>query len=302
MKHIRMFENAQQAAAVLAELQYPTLSAIRGESGIALKPGVEPGPDYSEPFYIEDISGSANTVQIKKSSSGAVTLTIEKSIDGINWETMGTTSTTAITATVQANSKLYLRCSTDHWADVNYFNTITTTDICNVGGNVMSLIYGSNFTGNEITFPSESMYNLAQIFRSNTNIVSAYKLLLPATTLIRACYYCMFWGCSSLIMAPVLPATTLADYCYQAMFSGCTSLITAPELLASTMSYYCYSNMFYNCSQLNYIKCLATGTLNGISGWLQGVAATGTFVKAAGVIWPEGASGIPSGWTVQDAA
>lgn len=56
--------------------------------------------------------------------------------------------------------------------------------------------------------------------------------------------------------------------------------------------------------KLNYIKCLATdiSASNYTNSWVADVSSTGTFVKATGVTWPTGASGIPSGWTVQDVA
>jgi hypothetical protein len=64
--------------------------------------------------------------------------------------------------------------------------------------------------------------------------------------------------------------------------------------------------MFYNCTNLNYIKCLATdiSASNCTSNWVNGVAASGTFVKDPNITtstWETGANGIPSGWTVQDA-
>lgn len=59
--------------------------------------------------------------------------------------------------------------------------------------------------------------------------------------------------------------------------------------------------MFDGCSSLNYIKCLATDLgSNNLGGFTNGVAATGTFVKATGMVWPTGTSGIPDGWTVQE--
>lgn len=123
---------------------------------------------------------------------------------------------------------------------------------------------------------------------------------LPATTLAQYCYMGMFGGCSSLIEAPELPATTLAAYCYQSMFTNCSSLILAPELPAPTLVTYCYYYMFSGCSQLAQIICPATSISASSShnNWLSGVAAQGTFYKAAGVSWPSGASGIPSGWSV----
>ena len=126
---------------------------------------------------------------------------------------------------------------------------------------------------------------------------------LPATTLGRDCYGAMFSGCSSLTTAPELPATTLALFCYSSMFAGCTSLTTAPALPATTLANYCYSSMFYKCRKLNYIKCLATNisATNCTNGWVDGVASTGTFVKAAGMTsWKTGTSGIPRGWTVEE--
>jgi hypothetical protein len=154
------------------------------------------------PFYVEDISGSVNTVQIKKSTSSAPTLTVEKSTDRITWETMGRTSTTAITATIPANGKLYLRCNATAWAITYYYNTITTTGDCNVGGNIMSLLYGSSFTGNETIFPRSSTYTFNQLFNNNSKVIKASELLLPATTLTNNCYEFMFQKCTSLTTAP----------------------------------------------------------------------------------------------------
>ena len=129
---------------------------------------------------------------------------------------------------------------------------------------------------------------------------------LPATTLANSCYYYMFGGCTSLTTAPsnLLPATTLADGCYSGMFTNCTSLTTAPALPATTLANYCYGGMFYGCTNLNYIKCLATdiSATDCTNAWVEGVASTGTFVKALSMTsWATGVNGIPEGWTVQDA-
>ena len=126
---------------------------------------------------------------------------------------------------------------------------------------------------------------------------------LPAITLATGCYYAMLYDCTSLTVAPELHATMLADGCYQAMLRGCTSLTTVPELPATTLASYCYRDMFNGCSNLNYIKCLATdiSATDCTTNWVSGVANTGTFVKDSKAKWPTGSSGIPSGWTTQDA-
>ena len=167
------------------------------------------------------------------------------------------------------------------------------------------------------------------MFQNCTSLTTAPQL--PATNLANYCYEYMFYNCSSLTTAPSLPATTLVNNCYSSMFRGCTSLTTAPELPATTLASRCYDHMFYNClllttapvlpattlvsncyrymfngcSSLNYIKCLATdiSASNCTTNWVQNVAASGTFVKAASMSsWGSGYNGIPSGWTTQDAS
>ena len=143
----------------------------------------------------------------------------------------------------------------------------------------------------------------AYMFSRCTSLTTAPAL--PATTLKDTCYNGMFSECTSLINVPILPATTLKSNCYNSMFYKCTSLTTAPVLNATKLVDYCYNYMFNGCTNLNYIKCLATNiSASGcIGSWVSGVAATGTFVKKSSMTsWTTGTSGIPSGWTVQDAA
>jgi len=139
------------------------------------------------------------------------------------------------------------------------------------------------------------------MFLGCTSLVNAPEL--PAVALAKYCYGSMFRGCTSLVNAPTLPATTLADSCYFTMFRGCTSLVNAPTLPATTLANYCYASMFGGCTSLNYIKCLATNISESLYTylWVSGVASQGTFVKHPSANWTRGTSGIPSGWTVEDA-
>lgn len=142
------------------------------------------------------------------------------------------------------------------------------------------------------------------MFKGCTSLTTAPEL--PATTLATRCYEDMFQGCTRLTVTPQrLSATTLEEECYYGMFRGCTSLTVAPELPASTLVKNCYQVMFYGCTRLNSITCLATNISANLctSGWVNGVAASGTFTKAASMTgWTTGTSGIPDGWTVQDAS
>lgn len=279
-----------------------------------------PAPEY---FYVEDISGSDNTLSITKNNDSAPTVEVFYSTDQQNWSSMGSTSTTAITATIQANSKLYLKANTDKWgASENVFNKISTGYNFKVGGNIMSLLYGDNFGG--AVFGSNNTFAFVFLFDSSL-IQSAANLILPsntvdycyehlfsnssittppvlpATTLASVCYKSMFEWCRALTTVPtdLLPVTTLAEDCYTAMFLGCTSLTQAPVLPATTLANNCYFLMFRYCSNLNRIVTYATdiSATNCLNNWLNGVASTGDFYNLGGATYPSGASGIPSGWT-----
>ena len=157
--------------------------------------------------------------------------------------------------------------------------------------------------------PATTLTNLSQrcyqsMFYGCTSLTTAPAL--PATTLAGNCYNQMFRSCSSLVTAPTLPATTLQLYCYSGMFRDCINLTSAPELPATTLVSNCYSQMFYGCTKLNYIKALFTTDPSGynyLTDWVNGVSATGTFVKNSSATWNvTGNNGVPSGWTVQTAS
>lgn len=190
-------------------------------------------------------------------------------------------------------------------------------------GNPMSLLFGDNYVeqtslvGKNNAFASlftysniisaENLYlnftlssrSYASMFYGCTSLTTAPQL--PATTLANYCYSDMFRGCTSLTSAPELPVTILYNGCYESMFSGCTSLTKAPALPATTLTTNCYYYMFNGCINLNYITMLATdiSASNCLSNWVDGVAASGTFVKAASMTTlPSGSNGIPEGWQV----
>lgn len=142
------------------------------------------------------------------------------------------------------------------------------------------------------------------MFQNCASLTTAPEL--PATELTTSCYCYMFCNCASLTTAPdILPATTLAESCYNSMFQNCTSLITAPVLPATTLAVdWCYGYMFMGCTSLNHITCLAQ-SMSGMgctSDWVDGVSSTGIFVKHSNMKnWFAGGSGIPSGWTIENA-
>ncbi|MEE3439612.1 hypothetical protein [Ruminococcus sp.] len=227
-----------------------------------------------EYFYVENLTSSANTLSIKKSNNSAPTITVYYSTDKTTWTSMGSTSTNAITYSIPANSKVYLKATTGSWGTSGYRNQIACSSNYAVGGNIMSLLYGDSFIGKTV-FPTNSAYNFNRLFYESTNLKNIDNLVLPATTLTTGCYYNMFNGCTSITKAPELPATTLTANCYNYMFSRCSSL---NEIT-------CYAN------DISASYCT--------SGWTTSVAATGTFYKKGSANWTLNSdNGIPTGWTV----
>lgn len=198
-----------------------------------------------------------------------------------------------------------------------------------VEGNVMSLIYGDDFSG-QTAIPNN--FQFRRLFSGATNLTSAENFVIPATSLRKQCYSGMFQACTSLTKTPkaigssamtwnggdyvmsdmfhgctslttvssgLLPALNLGNQCYWYMFEDCSSLTETPHLLATEAATQCYQGMFKNCSSLNNVTCLLRNP-STYSEWLDGVAANGTFYKNSNASWSSGSNGIPTNWTVVD--
>lgn len=278
----------------------------------------------------EDIMGTPLTLQA--TADGTITVInprsgMQYSVDGgQTMISMSETTTIAVTAgqTVQfygngTKIKAYYALDTD-WTHIQ------CSSDCYIYGNIMSLVDEKGFAINT-ELRAENTFR--ELFYNNTHLIShpTYSLALPAKTLTLGCYNSMFrgctsltaapdlpakkmkescyggmfYGCTSLTTAPSLPAEKLAVSCYSGMFRGCTGLTSAPDLPATTLKEKCYYKMFYGCTKLNYVVCLATdiSASDCTDGWLDNVAASGTFIKAANTKWSRNSDGIPNGWTVR---
>jgi len=260
MKQIRVFSSAEIRDAVFKAVDYAILCKTEGV-GIGMRHEVW-RHDYSVPFYVENTGNDVQTLSIVKKNSSAPTLTIEYSADRSEWTPFeNPTSTTAITLDLQPGDKIYLRCETEGFS-TGGIKANNISGVSKVGGNIMSLLYGSSFTGRETSFKSTNANVFDSLFASTDRILTdASELILPATTLAERCYASMFAGCKSLTQAPELPATTLATNCYYRMFYNCSSLRTAPELPATALVDYCYSDMFLICKSLTQAPELPATTL-----------------------------------------
>lgn len=265
--------------------------------------------DYSQDYFtIESLEDNNDITLVREDLGGAPpSITFYYSTDnGTTWSTYNTQASKLWV--LNSGDRLLIKATTSYWATSNVSNWhFIGSKTHKVYGNIMSLIYGDNFVGqttlNTVTSGSTICNVLGYIFSDDTKITEAHNLILPATTLAKASYLRMFYGCTLLVTTPSLPATTLAEFCYEGMFQGCTSLTESPILPAQTLKSNCYQYMFVGCTSLKKITCLATNisATYCTDNWVYNVAATGEFYKAASMSsWTTGTSGIPSGWTVTD--
>ena len=248
-----------------------------------------------------EAEGNTMSLKFGDNFSGQTTLSDSNSLRNLFSGCSGVTSAEnmVLPATTLAEScyrNMFRRCTSLTTAP----NLLATTlaDYCYsyMFGNCSSLNTAPELPATTL---ADNCYS--DMFINCTSLTTAPAL--PATTLAEWCYSDMFYNCTSLTTAPTLSATTLANCCYSSMFQGCTSLTTAPNLLATTLAQYCYRGMFSKCSSLNNITCLATdiSSFYCTKDWVQGVASSGTFTKAASMTsWTSGNDGIPNNWTVQD--
>ena len=255
--------------------------------------------------------------------------TIEYSKNGGTWTSItGTSAGAEIPVTVGDSVKF--RGDNSSYDGSVKFNSADTT--FKISGNIMSMLDSDGFAS--MTALTGYGGTFSNFFNGCIGLVDASKLILPATTLVPSCYQTMFngctnlvngpavlpamdlssfamvygnmfQGCTALVKAPELPATILGTNSYYEMFMNCTSLVRAPELPATTLTMNCYYELFRGCSSLNYVKALFTttpGTNGSTSYWLNGVAATGTFVRNSEATWQNsitpGVDTVPSGWTI----
>lgn len=272
-----------------------------GSTLIWSKGGPTPPPhDYEKDYFTTVAQGSGNivvTITSTASSTTAVYYISYSTDDGITWTQTSFTNAQTLTITVPVNNndKVLWKGNKLRYYEASQKIRFNGTTNFSVEGNIMSLTKGDNFYQTSLSQNSQ----FRELFCDSTYLVDASNFVLPSNT-TNSCYQSMFDNCSNLVTAPtILPATTLTNFCYQYMFRDCVKLITSPELPAPILATQCYRQMFDGCVKLNYVKCLATDISASycLYSWLRSVSSTGTLYKKAGVTYPSGSDGKPSGWT-----
>ena len=185
--------------------------------------------------------------------------TLEYSVDsGSTWSTLQNGGTTP--TVTSGNTILWKASGLIIGTGIGQF---LSTGQFEVEGNIMSLHFGDNFSGQTTI---QNNYQFRKLFSGVTTITSAENMVLPATTLKQQCYSQMFQGCTNLVKTPKTigssAMTWSGDYCWSDMFHGCTSLVNAPQLPATTLGTQCYWFMFQDCTSLETAPVLPAITLN----------------------------------------
>ena len=254
MKYLKVFQTESDYNTAKDSLEYPTVSYVEGgEVYYTLQP-------LATPLYFEAL---ADGMTVRLTNRGydfdATDNELEYSTDLSTWSVLPMNTTSP---SINTGERIYLRGNVTSTADLENaimgMGFFKITQQCNVGGNIMSLLFNDDFE--DKTDLNGYVGAFYRVF-SEQPIVDASELILPATTLADMCYYDMFRDCASLTTTPALPATTLEYGCYGNMFYGCTSLTTAPELPATTLAVNCYMGMFLGCTSLTTAPALPVTTL-----------------------------------------
>lgn len=296
--------------------------------------------DYSKKYLTMRSLANNNSITFTKKS--AVTTTYATSISystdgGSTWITTNVNSSqqTVTVSGLNNGDEVLWKGVANSWSKTGstdltvLCSTFSTTGNYEIEGNIMSLLYGDNFSSQtSITGENALMF----LFYNSTGLTNANNLVLPATTLSVRCYRSLMQGCSSLV-TPMneLPAMTLTQSCYQGMFDTCSAMTSVPALPATTLATGCYNNMFLRCRKitaspvlpaktlvtdcyramfntcvvLKHIICLAEtgiGQNNSTLGWTTSVptSSDGLFEYANGVTsWSRGTKGVPNNWKLQ---
>ena len=207
--------------------------------------------DPNVPFCIENVGETLASI---KYNTKNINIKISKDYKTWNDYTSGTE--------IELNPKERVYIKSDYVKDTGYTpRFVFNGDRAHLRarGNIASLIYGTN-DAYVNKYTSTEKYCYYCMFYGCTSLTQAPEL--PATTLSLHCYNSMFRDCTSLTQAPELPATNLADYCYNSMFSGCKSLTQAPELPATALTSGCYDSMFHGCRSLTQAPELPATTIS----------------------------------------
>lgn len=255
MKHLKLFNDTVSYEAYKNGSDYvlPNVSYIEETKGVSYDPYVDLTANYLTIEALEDNL----TVVLKKNKT--TIYNYEYCVDGDgNWKKVTYNNPVESINTGHTLSFRGELIPENRYSYGYGIGAFTVNKNFNLKGNCMSMLFGDNAADNYSLEGKD--YAFYDLFCNCTTLKSVSANFLPATTLASNCYLYMFYGCTSLTIAPDLPATALTDDCYGGMFHGCTSLTTAPELSATALTIRCYEDMFYDCTSLTTAPTILPAT------------------------------------------
>ena len=153
--------------------------------------------------------------------------------------------------------------------------TITTSGKFNASGEIMTLLYGDKYYGQQSKATTRTFYRTFY----NSKIVSAENLKLPVfDNAPERVFQDMFRSCQYLTIAPNVRAVQTRGYAFRNMFQDCTSLTTVQDVYCGNTTTESHVEMFRNCTALTSIDF----NIKATSGWtLQSMCEGCTSLQTA---------------------
>lgn len=206
--------------------------------------------DYSKQYLtFEILSGGTIMFKTDKPAS-SITREIQYSINNGQWATFNSSGNTGFTVT--AGDKVRLKGVNARYCTLGNTSPRATfqasTAVFNVYGNLMSMIYGDSFIGQDTL--DAGGYNFVGFFGS-AKVVNAENLVLPMDVIPERGLLNFMIQSPTLEYGPKeIPATSIGDMGMQGAFARCKKLIKASEYSVKTVGASGLSQTYTDCYSL----------------------------------------------------
>ena len=233
--------------------------------------------DYLTFVALEDTTFK---LTIGSAVSESILSSISYSTDnGETWTTTNNVNSQTVTITTptihEGDKVLWKGSGTGVSTTINNSNRPSTSSIFsssgrfNAEGNIMSLIYGDDFSDKNSV---QGTYNFALLFYSynmpdTAKIVSAKDMVFPIKSVPTCCYFRMFQGCTLVEAPSVIDVESVGTSGCTAMFWGCANLKTTPKFQATTLGVESCRAMFETCTGLETVTEIPTAVSADITSY-----------------------------------
>lgn len=221
-----------------------------------LQRGVREDKLYNRYFSITNYSGTTDISPYTTDDPQATVLQISR--DRQTWTVLDNT------ISISHGAKVFLKSQSPNAGIYKYPNFKITGGSVGVGGNLLSLCYGSDigwldknaacyqYWGSAYTKDYfKKLFNRYEGLTTNSSIKSSRFLLLPLKTVPDNGYEGMFYNCTSLINTPIIKAENIESNGMAFMFFNCENLTKPAVLKVKSVSSYGMAHMYEYCRSLD---------------------------------------------------